>query len=184
MVDLRTLQKPLRSWETEEVTAFLKGLITVDEEEIFLHNKVSGSRLKDFCCSDFLVHVLHLNEASATKVMNVLQPYLDEMEDPLCIPKEEYCFIPRKRFKFSRKRIKREKDASVTNCIVQNMDLLETGRITEQGREIDSTPSGGDRTTSISQMKTAVAPDESSSHTTSCSTQTDENVARIANESN
>ncbi|KAK6047122.1 hypothetical protein COOONC_15373 [Cooperia oncophora] len=100
-VDIRTLRKPLRQWELDEVTAFLQGIITDDERELFVHNNLTGSRLKDFCCMDFLVHVLRISESSAAKVTSVLRPYLDEMEDTHCITRREYRFLPRRRHKNS-----------------------------------------------------------------------------------
>uniref|UniRef100_A0A7I4YPA9 Skp1 domain-containing protein n=1 Tax=Haemonchus contortus TaxID=6289 RepID=A0A7I4YPA9_HAECO len=67
MIDIGTLRKPLRQWELNEVIEFLKGIITDYEKEIFLHNNLTGSRLKDFCCMDFLVHILRISESSAVK---------------------------------------------------------------------------------------------------------------------
>ncbi|VDM57746.1 unnamed protein product [Angiostrongylus costaricensis] len=50
---------------------------------------MTGTRLKDFCCFDFLVHVVRLSECSAIKVLDVLRPYLNEMERA-DIPRPEY----------------------------------------------------------------------------------------------
>uniref|UniRef100_A0A0K0DFX9 MazG domain-containing protein n=1 Tax=Angiostrongylus cantonensis TaxID=6313 RepID=A0A0K0DFX9_ANGCA len=88
-VDIHTIKKPFRQWNTEEVITFLKDLITDVEAEQLMHNKMTGSRMKDFCCFDFLVHVVRLSECSAIKVLDVLQPYLNEMER-VEIPRAEY----------------------------------------------------------------------------------------------
>uniref|UniRef100_A0A7I4YPV1 V2 n=1 Tax=Haemonchus contortus TaxID=6289 RepID=A0A7I4YPV1_HAECO len=101
MIDIGTLRKPLRQWELDEVIEFLKGIITDYEKEVFLHNNLTGSRLMDFCCMHLLVYVLRISESSAAKVMSVLRPYLDEIEDTHNITRREYCFVLRRRHKKS-----------------------------------------------------------------------------------
>ncbi|KJH41353.1 hypothetical protein DICVIV_12674 [Dictyocaulus viviparus] len=83
---------------------------------------MSGSRMKDFCCYDFLVYIVRLSECSAVKVLNVLRPYLDEMENvnTTIIPHSEYQFSSRIRFDDSDDAVMTATlpyDASVTTAI-------------------------------------------------------------------
>ncbi|KAK6746619.1 hypothetical protein RB195_000100 [Necator americanus] len=94
MVELEVLKKPFRQWTAEEVTGVLNGVITQDEEQRMLHNDIKGCVVKDFCCVDFLIYVLHLSKSTAIKVMEVLQPYMDEYEDEEVVL-TDYCFQSR-----------------------------------------------------------------------------------------
>ncbi|KAK6746618.1 hypothetical protein RB195_000100 [Necator americanus] len=93
-VELEVLKKPFRQWTAEEVTGVLNGVITQDEEQRMLHNDIKGCVVKDFCCVDFLIYVLHLSKSTAIKVMEVLQPYMDEYEDEEVVL-TDYCFQSR-----------------------------------------------------------------------------------------
>ncbi|KAL6738013.1 hypothetical protein Aduo_011609 [Ancylostoma duodenale] len=57
-----------------------------------------GSVMKDFCCVDFLIYVLHLSRDTAIKIMEIMQPLLDESED---IDEDalllDYCFQSKQR---------------------------------------------------------------------------------------
>ncbi|EYB95811.1 hypothetical protein Y032_0155g3032 [Ancylostoma ceylanicum] len=98
MVEIGVLKKPLRQWTAQEVAAALNGVITRDEEERILHNDMRGNVVKDFCCVDFLIYVLHLSRDTAIKIMEILQPFLDESED---VDEEvvllDYCFHSKQR---------------------------------------------------------------------------------------
>ncbi|KAK6012369.1 hypothetical protein OSTOST_22485, partial [Ostertagia ostertagi] len=182
MVDIGTLRKPLRQWELEEVTAFLEGIITDYEKEVFVHNNLNGSRLKDFCCMDFLVHILRISESSAAKVMSVLRPYLDEMEDTHSITRHEYRYLPRKRHRNSRRKNKKSRGKSAedqSQDIVSGIESRESRarmktELNRKNVKNERHSSGDDRTIDNPELKTML--EEESPLARSCSTQNDDTL--------
>ncbi|XGW26027.1 hypothetical protein V3C99_006994, partial [Haemonchus contortus] len=190
MIDIGTLRKPLRQWESNEVIEFLKGIITDYEKEIFLHNNLTGSRLMDFCCMDFLVHILRISESSAVKVMSVLRPYLDEVEDTQNITRREYRFVLRRRHKKSKTQNRKSRrrlagDQSRENMpdkeIRERKDTTKQTKSHDRKSEIERHLSGDDSPLN-SELKTMI--EDESPRLRSCSTQNDRTLMEFLSSEN